>query len=148
MKAKERKELAEPPKRYLSYPIQSLSSHFTEFFSFSSLFYINCVRIYLFIFFETMLLRDRLTRFLLLLCTGLLFAANLSEAVADDKLVKFHKQSASSRGSKGLIQLNDELYDELTSAPRSYSVMVLLTALDPRFNCEACTKVQPEFELV
>lgn len=46
------------------------------------------------------------------------------------------------------IQLNDASYRSLTSAPRDYSVSVLLTALDPRFGCQLCREFQPEWELV
>ena len=46
------------------------------------------------------------------------------------------------------IKLNDASYRKLTSAPRDHSVAVVLTALDPRFQCGLCQEFKPDWELV
>lgn len=46
------------------------------------------------------------------------------------------------------MKLDDALFTELTTAPRSYSAVVLLTALDQRFSCDLCQEFQPEYELL
>lgn len=46
------------------------------------------------------------------------------------------------------LKLDDKAYDQLTGAPRDYSVAVFLTALDARFGCALCHDVQPEWELL
>ncbi|QIW99788.1 hypothetical protein AMS68_005306 [Peltaster fructicola] len=56
----------------------------------------------------------------------------------------FHAKQISSSGSP--LKLNDRTYDELTKAPRDYSVAVLLTALDARFGCALCHDFQPEWD--
>ncbi|KAJ9648934.1 oligosaccharyl transferase subunit ost3/OST6 [Coniosporium tulheliwenetii] len=46
------------------------------------------------------------------------------------------------------IKLNDDLYTQLTTAPRDYAVAVLLTALESRFGCQLCREFQPEWDLL
>jgi oligosaccharyltransferase complex subunit gamma len=46
------------------------------------------------------------------------------------------------------IKLGETTYKSLTTAPRDYSVAVLLTALDPRFGCQLCREFQPEWDLL
>ena len=46
------------------------------------------------------------------------------------------------------IKLNDESYSRYTSKPRDYAVIVLLTALENRFNCALCQTFQPDWELL
>lgn len=48
----------------------------------------------------------------------------------------------------GPLQLDDNLYDDLTAAPRDYTVAVLLTALEARFGCKLCREFQPEWDLI
>lgn len=50
--------------------------------------------------------------------------------------------------SKGYIVLNDEIFPDLINSPRDYSALVLMTALDSRFQCHMCKEFQPEFDLV
>ncbi|KAH8919351.1 hypothetical protein BT69DRAFT_1246530 [Atractiella rhizophila] len=69
-------------------------------------------------------------------------AATLTES---ERLLKF---STLARKNNGLIPLNDETYDELTAAPRNYSVSVLLTALSPQFQCAPCRQIDPEIRLL
>lgn len=46
------------------------------------------------------------------------------------------------------IKLKETSYKTLTSAPRDYSVAVLLTALETRFGCQLCQEFQPEWEIL
>lgn len=46
------------------------------------------------------------------------------------------------------LKLDDASYDELTGAPRNFSVVTLLTALEARFGCQLCRDFQPEWELI
>ena len=46
------------------------------------------------------------------------------------------------------LQLDDRVYDDLTAAPRDYTVAVLLTALGDRFGCKLCREFQPEWDLI
>ncbi|PWW77132.1 hypothetical protein C7212DRAFT_277706 [Tuber magnatum] len=80
---------------------------------------------------------------------GLLSLAStlLPTTLADSKLSKFTSLTAGSK-LKGIVRLNDALYTELTTAPRNYAAVVLLTALDKRFSCTLCQEFQPEYELL
>lgn len=46
------------------------------------------------------------------------------------------------------VKLSDVTYQSLTTAPRDYSVTVLLTAMDARYGCQLCRDFQPEWELL
>jgi oligosaccharyltransferase complex subunit gamma len=46
------------------------------------------------------------------------------------------------------LKLNDAKFNKLTAAPRDFTNLVLLTALEPRFGCAACQEFQPEWELL
>lgn len=46
------------------------------------------------------------------------------------------------------LKLDDPKFAKLTSAPRDFYNIVLLTALEPRFGCAACQEFQPEWELL
>jgi oligosaccharyltransferase complex subunit gamma len=69
------------------------------------------------------------------------FAAELS---SEERFVKFNRLS---RLSTPLL-LNDLSYKTLTSAPRDYSVAIVLTAQDARFGCQLCREFKPEWELI
>ncbi|KAK1762367.1 OST3/OST6 family protein [Phialemonium atrogriseum] len=62
----------------------------------------------------------------------------------EDRFNEYHAKSLSSTP----VKLGDASYKKLTSAPRDYSVAVLLTALEARFACHLCTEFQPEWELL
>ena len=70
------------------------------------------------------------------------FAAKKSTS---DRYQEYHSKQVSTLKP---IQLDDALYDQLTKAPRDYSVAVLLTALDSRFGCTLCHDFQPEWDLL
>jgi OST3 / OST6 family, transporter family len=61
-----------------------------------------------------------------------------------DKFQQFHTKALSSAP----LKLDDSIYGQLTSAPRDYSVAVLLTALESRFGCQLCREFQPEWDLL
>jgi oligosaccharyltransferase complex subunit gamma len=63
---------------------------------------------------------------------------------AADKFERFQTKALASTP----LKLDDPNYERLTSAPRDYSVVVLLTALEQRFGCELCREFQPEWELL
>ena len=63
-----------------------------------------------------------------------------SGSVFDD----FHAKALASTP----VKLNDASYRKLTSAPRDHSVAVVLTALDPRFQCGLCHEFKPDWDLV
>lgn len=54
---------------------------------------------------------------------------------------KIHKLNEAARKNQGVIELDSSLYDEFTSKPRNYSIVILLTALDPQINCVPCKYV-------
>jgi len=63
---------------------------------------------------------------------------------AADGFKSFHSKSISS----GPIELDDTSYDRITSAPRDYTIAVLLTALESKYGCQLCRDFQPEWELI
>jgi oligosaccharyltransferase complex subunit gamma len=46
------------------------------------------------------------------------------------------------------ISLDDTKFAAITSAPRDYANVVLLTAMDSRFKCAACHQIAPEWESI
>ncbi|KAI0179251.1 hypothetical protein GGR52DRAFT_535485 [Hypoxylon sp. FL1284] len=70
------------------------------------------------------------------------FAAKKSSSV--DRFSEFHAKAQASSP----LKLADSSYKKLTSAPRDYSVAILLTALDARFGCQLCAEFQPEWDVL
>lgn len=70
------------------------------------------------------------------------------DPVAAKKLSKFSALASGPKSKNGMLQLTDNLYDELTTGPRDYYAVVLLTALDPRIGCQLCREFQPEYDLL
>ncbi|KAL9115539.1 MAG: hypothetical protein Q9187_007306, partial [Circinaria calcarea] len=46
------------------------------------------------------------------------------------------------------VKLDDTSYEDLTRAPRDFTVVVLLTALEARFGCQMCRDFQPEWDVI
>lgn len=46
------------------------------------------------------------------------------------------------------IGIDDQGYEQLTSAPRDYSVAVLLTALEDKYGCKLCRDFHPEWNMI
>ncbi|KAI9812630.1 MAG: oligosaccharyl transferase subunit ost3/OST6 [Pycnora praestabilis] len=80
---------------------------------------------------------------LLIACVAPLTALAAKQPTGD-KFQDFHTKSLSSTP----LKLDDGYYDELTTAPRDYSVVVLLTALEARYGCQLCREFQPEWDLL
>ncbi|KAI1425022.1 OST3/OST6 family protein [Xylaria sp. FL1777] len=72
------------------------------------------------------------------------FAAKSSSSSAE-RFQTFHTQAVSSSSP---LKLADASYKKLTSAPRDYSVAILLTALDAKYGCQLCGMFQPEWEIL
>jgi oligosaccharyltransferase complex subunit gamma len=71
-------------------------------------------------------------------------AAQAAKKPNVDKFQQFHTKALASAP----LKLDDGTYSQLTSAPRDYSVAVLLTALESRFGCALCREFQPEWDLL
>lgn len=71
-------------------------------------------------------------------------AALAAKKPAVDNFERYHTKSLSSTP----LKLDDSVYSKLTTAPRDYSVAVLLTALETRFGCQLCREFQPEWDLL
>ena len=61
-----------------------------------------------------------------------------------NRFEKYHSKALSSSP----IKLDDASYEGLTTLPRDYSAVILLTALEARFGCNICRDFQPEWELI
>ncbi|KAI1826519.1 OST3/OST6 family protein [Xylaria intraflava] len=70
--------------------------------------------------------------------------SSAAKSSSPDKFQTFHAQSLSSSP----LQLSDSSYKKLTTAPRDYSVAVLLTALDAKYGCQLCGMFQPEWDIL
>lgn len=46
------------------------------------------------------------------------------------------------------VLLNEQSYDEITSAPRDYHAAIVLTALDAKFACGICRDFDPEWDVI
>lgn len=46
------------------------------------------------------------------------------------------------------LKLDDSSYNDLTSVPRNFTLVVLLTAIEARFGCQLCRDFQPEWDLI
>ena len=73
-------------------------------------------------------------------CIGALGA----KASSADKFQKYHSLSLSSTP----LDIDDITYENLTSAPRDYSVAILLTATEVKYGCKLCRDFAPEWELI
>jgi oligosaccharyltransferase complex subunit gamma len=71
-------------------------------------------------------------------------AISAAKKSSGDRFQEFHSKALSSTP----LKLIDSSYDRLTSAPRDYSIAVLLTALEARFGCQLCREFQPEWDLL
>ncbi|OTA87396.1 hypothetical protein M434DRAFT_399488 [Hypoxylon sp. CO27-5] len=85
-------------------------------------------------------------RWLLLLFSLALPFGSLAakKSPSPDRYNEFYAQAQASSP----LKLNDASYKKLTSAPRDYSVAVLLTAMDARFGCQLCSDFQPEWDVL
>ena len=80
----------------------------------------------------------------LLALAALPFAVNAAKKTSGGRFEKYHSRFQSSAP----IKLDDSSYEDLTTLPRDYATVVLLTALEARFGCNICRDFQPEWELI
>ncbi|CAG8167887.1 unnamed protein product [Penicillium salamii] len=64
-------------------------------------------------------------------------------ASTPDKFATYQSLSRS-----GPVDLDSASYEDLTSAPRDYHAVVILTATDSRFGCLLCRDFEPEWDLI
>ncbi|KAL5120922.1 oligosaccharyl transferase subunit ost3/OST6 [Pleosporales sp. CAS-2024a] len=85
-------------------------------------------------------------RWLQLLTASLLpFTALAAKKSSGDRFTDLRAESL----SRGLpVKLKDSSYARLIKAPRDFSVAVLLTALEERFQCQLCREFQPEWDIL
>lgn len=78
------------------------------------------------------------------ICVASLFYldALAAKSSSPDRFQAYHSLSSTP------IDLDDTTYGNVTSAPRDYSVAVLLTATEARFGCTVCRGFAPEWELI
>ena len=82
-----------------------------------------------------------------LLC-AVLCVVSLATQVAGNSLVQNNLLKEAQRSPNGVIELDETNYDLFLAAPRDFSVTVLYTAMDARFNCAACKMFMPSYEQV
>lgn len=79
-------------------------------------------------------------------------ALAVQSTTATDAIVskKFNKFSTllNTKHKGDHLQLTDTLYDDLTTGPRNYTAVVLLTALESRIGCQLCREFGPEYDLL
>ena len=78
---------------------------------------------------------------------SLLLVASGAAAAKKSTTERFDQFHAKAQSSSPL-KLEAVAYKQLTTAPRDYSVAVLLTALDARFGCQLCREFEPEWALL
>ncbi|KAF8477461.1 hypothetical protein BDZ91DRAFT_844103 [Kalaharituber pfeilii] len=79
----------------------------------------------------------------------LLLSTTHTATAKETKLQRLTSLAVSSaKSGPGPIVLNDKTFEDITSGPRNYTAVVLLTALSPRFGCHLCQQFQPDFELL
>ncbi|KAG8966877.1 oligosaccharyl transferase subunit ost3/OST6 [Tulasnella sp. 419] len=75
-----------------------------------------------------------------------LLATYLVSAQIPTTRTQFAQLAASA--PNGIIKLNNQLFDAITSAERDWSVSVTLTAMAPNFKCKPCHEFAPSFDAV
>ncbi|EEP80837.1 conserved hypothetical protein [Uncinocarpus reesii 1704] len=81
--------------------------------------------------------------YLFLLSLAALFPASVLTR-APDKFAQYQSRSKSHLP----IPLDDSSYSDIVSKPRDYHAAILLTAIEPRYGCQICRDLQPEWELL
>jgi oligosaccharyltransferase complex subunit gamma len=78
---------------------------------------------------------------------GVVLAAAASLVLAKPRVDKFSEFHALAQSSSPL-KLDDGFFNDIATPPRNYSAAILLTALQPQYNCQLCREVRPEWELL
>ena len=80
---------------------------------------------------------------LIFIFTFALISIVASEGELEEKLRTLTEKSA----KDAIIRLSNDEYKRLArTAPRNYSIIVMLTALDQKRECEICSASYPEYE--
>lgn len=87
-------------------------------------------------------------RWLASLFAALLLLTSLSPVRASRSSLERFQDLHTKSLSSSPVKLDDATFKSVTSAPRDYTVMVLLTALDSRFGCKLCSEFQPEWDIL
>jgi oligosaccharyltransferase complex subunit gamma len=90
---------------------------------------------------RTPLAKMRLFRYLALTALTVTTTVAAKKAVTSDKYDAYSSVSAP-------VDLDETAYVELTSAPRDYTLAVLLTALDAKYACGICKEFDSEWSIV
>lgn len=80
-------------------------------------------------------------KFLQLLTAAVLSATAVIAKKSPSAFDVYHKKQSP-------VTLNEQSYDEITSAPRDYYAAVVLTALDAKYACGICREFQPEWDII
>lgn len=80
-------------------------------------------------------------RFIQLLAAVTLSLSAASAKKASSAFDVYHKKPSP-------VILNEQSYDEITSAPRDYYAALVLTALDAKYACGICRDFSPEWEVI
>ncbi|MCJ1310837.1 oligosaccharyl transferase subunit ost3/OST6 [Agyrium rufum] len=86
-------------------------------------------------------------KFLQLLACSLLPISGLAAKASKDASQRFGTYLKKSQSAIPM-KLDDKSMADLTSTPRDYSTIVLLTALEARFGCQICKEFQPEWDVL
>jgi OST3/OST6 family protein len=62
----------------------------------------------------------------------------------EQRFQEFHSKSLAASP----VKLADSSFKKLTSTPRDYTAVVLLTAMDARYGCQLCREFQPEWDIL
>jgi oligosaccharyltransferase complex subunit gamma len=87
----------------------------------------------------------RFLRLLALTALSLTTVVGAKKPASDGKFDTYFARQASSSAP---FELDESGYNELTSAPRDYSLAVLLTALDARYACGLCREFDTEWKIL
>ena len=79
-----------------------------------------------------------------LIISLLSYSAFAAKKPAASTFETYHTRAATSTP----IVIDDQGYEQVTSAPRDYSVAVLLTALEDKFGCKLCRDFHPEWSVI
>lgn len=76
--------------------------------------------------------------------SSLFFLGAIAAKASSGTFQTYHSRSLKSTP----LEIDDITYENLTSAPRDYSIAVLLTATEAKYGCKLCREFAPEWELV
>ena len=72
---------------------------------------------------------------------------SLAAVAQGDSAARFNKFLSKSL-STAPLKLDDATFTDITSSPRDYTAVVLLTAMPAQFGCHLCKDFQPEYDIL